>query len=214
MLNPNVVPSPGLNLVAAELWLDFTNTVDWHASDAPQELLGRYEDLIVWSRRAGLLDAAASGQLLREATRRPVAAAAVLKRAIAVRESLYRIAIAVLRERPPAADDLGRFNRELKAALAHLQVVNGPGGCTWSWESGAGELGAMLWPVLCSAADLLTSERRRRIGQCADDRGCGWLFLDTTRNRSRRWCEMADCGNRAKARRHYRRRRGPAARDK
>ena len=69
----------------------------------------------------------------------------------------------------------------------------------------------MLWPIVESAAELLTSERRSRIGQCADDRGCGWLFLDATKNRSRRWCAMGDCGNRAKARRHYLRTRGRRA---
>ena len=61
----------------------------------------------------------------------------------------------------------------------------------------------MLWPVVQSAVDLMTSPELDRVGQCADDRGCGWLFVDTTKNRSRRWCDMRDCGNRAKARRHY-----------
>ncbi|MCB0153982.1 MAG: CGNR zinc finger domain-containing protein, partial [Anaerolineae bacterium] len=56
-----------------------------------------------------------------------------------------------------------------------------------------------------SAAELLTSDRLNRVGQCAGE-SCGWLFLDTTRNHSRRWCEMEHCGNRAKAKRHYRRR--------
>jgi predicted RNA-binding Zn ribbon-like protein len=69
----------------------------------------------------------------------------------------------------------------------------------------------MLWPILRSAAEVLTSEKRTRLGQCADDRGCGWLFLDTSKNRSRRWCDMEDCGNRAKARRHYLRERGRSA---
>jgi len=65
----------------------------------------------------------------------------------------------------------------------------------------------MLWPILRSGADLLASEDRERVGQCADDRGCGWLFFDASRNRSRRWCNMEDCGNRAKAKRHYARER-------
>jgi predicted RNA-binding Zn ribbon-like protein len=61
----------------------------------------------------------------------------------------------------------------------------------------------MLWPVVRDAADLLTSKELNRVGRCADER-CGWLFVDTSRNRSRRWCSMESCGNRAKARRHYR----------
>ncbi|MCX6026505.1 MAG: CGNR zinc finger domain-containing protein [Chloroflexi bacterium] len=63
--------------------------------------------------------------------------------------------------------------------------------------------GFVLWPVMRSAAELLTSDLASRVGQCQDDRGCGWLFIDTSRNHTRRWCAMGDCGNRAKARRHY-----------
>jgi predicted RNA-binding Zn ribbon-like protein len=62
-----------------------------------------------------------------------------------------------------------------------------------------------MWPVVHSAAELLTSPHLDRVRQCADDRGCGFLFFDTSRNGSRRWCSMESCGNRAKARRHYQR---------
>ena len=65
----------------------------------------------------------------------------------------------------------------------------------------------VLWPVVWSAANLLTSRILERVGQCADDRGCGWLFMDLSRNRSRRWCDMKDCGNRDKVRRYYARKR-------
>ena len=61
----------------------------------------------------------------------------------------------------------------------------------------------VVWPVARSAADLLTSDLLSRVRRCEDDRGCGYLFIDTSRNRSRRWCSMESCGNRAKARRHY-----------
>ena len=208
-------PSPiGLKLVAGELCLDFANTADWHASDMPIELLRTYQDLVTWSRRVGLLDAAGAERLLREAKRRPADAAAVLQRAIAIREVIYGIVLALLQRRPPAVSVLDGFNRELRSALQHLHVVPGLQGLIWDWEFGARDLEAMLWPILRSAADLLTSERQARIGQCADDGGCGWLFLDTTKNRSRRWCEMGDCGNRAKARRHYQRSRGQGPRSK
>ncbi len=201
-LNPSSI---GMKLVAGELCLDFANTADWHASGSPVELLRTYRDLVTWSRQVGLLNAAAGGRLLHEAGRRPADADAVLKRAIAIREAIYGIVLALLEQRPPAASVLKIFNRELKTAFRHLQVVPRPQGLTWNWIAGSRNLEAMLWPILRSAAELLTSERRARIGQCADDRGCGWLFLDNTKNRSRRWCEMGDCGNRAKAHRHYQR---------
>ena len=63
----------------------------------------------------------------------------------------------------------------------------------------------ILWPVARSAGELLISDKLDRVRQCADDRGCGYLFVDTSRNRSRRWCSMESCGNRAKAHRHYQR---------
>ena len=208
------LPDTDLHLVAGELCLDFANTAAWHAGDRPQELLGTYADLVAWGRRVGLLNASQAAKLLRQAVTRPLAAAAALRRAVAVREVIYRMALAVLQGKAPRAADLADFNRELMSALRHLRVVARPRGCTWDWASRAGELDEMLWPVLRSAADLLTSERRQRIGQCADDRGCGWLFLDLTKNHSRRWCDMADCGNRAKARRHYMRTRIRAAQEK
>jgi len=214
VMKPRNLSSIGLKLVAGELCLDFANTADWHASGMPIELLRTYQDLVTWSRRVGLLDAAGAERVLREAKRRPTAAAAVLQRAIAIREVIYGIVLALLQRRPPAVSVLDGFNRELRSALQHLRVVPGLQGLIWDWEFGPRDLEVTLWPILRSAADLLTSERQKRIGQCADDRGCGWLFLDTTKNRSRRWCEMGDCGNRAKARRHYQRSRGQGARGK
>ncbi|MBZ5500348.1 MAG: ABATE domain-containing protein [Acidobacteriia bacterium] len=210
-LNPSPIDT---KLVAGELCLDFANTAEWHASATPIELLKTYGDLVTWSRRVGLVDAPAAGRLLREARRRPDDAAAVLKRAITVREAIYGLVLAFLQLRPPAASVLEGFNRELRTAFQHVQVVPGPQGLTWNWDFGNRDLEAMLWPIIRSAAELLTSERQARIGQCADDRGCGWLFLDTTKNRSRRWCAMEDCGNRAKARRHYQRSRAPGARSR
>ena len=73
----------------------------------------------------------------------------------------------------------------------------------WDWTP-ENALDRVLWPVVRDAAELLSGEDLDRVGRCADA-NCGWLFLDTSRNHSRRWCSMKDCGNRAKARRHYQR---------
>jgi predicted RNA-binding Zn ribbon-like protein len=108
-----------------------------------------------------------------------------------------------LGSQPPAAD-LAAFNAELARSLARSRIVLTAEGFAWDWTDGGDALDQMLWPVVRDASDLLTSEELDRVGQCADDR-CGWLFLDSSRNRSRRWCSMEDCGNRAKARRHYQR---------
>ena len=94
--------------------------------------------------------------------------------------------------------------------MARSQLVAVEGGYTWVWDEGGRALDSMLWPVARSAADLLTSGELQAVRQCAG-RACGWLFLDTSRNRTRRWCDMSVCGNRAKARRHHERLRSGAA---
>ena len=77
---------------------------------------------------------------------------------------------------------------------------------TYQWQMPAGkiDLDGILWRILWEAADLLTSDRLAQVKLCAGE-DCGWLFLDASRNQSRRWCSMSDCGNRAKAKRYYRR---------
>ena len=204
-MKPIAASAVDLKLVAGELCLDFVNTIEWHASDHPIELLRDYGDIVAWGRRVGILESSAGNQLLRKARKDPVQAAVVLERAIEVRETIYRVVLALMQRQAPAHADLEGFNRELRLALRHVRVAPGPRNLTWTWDPADRQLDSVLWPILRSAAELLTSERQQRIGQCADDRGCGWLFLDSTKNHSRRWCEMNDCGNRAKARRHYQR---------
>jgi len=93
-------------------------------------------------------------------------------------------------------------------------VVRGRSCCTLGWEERPGALDAVLWPVAASAAELLVSgDDLSRVRVCGlyEDGECGWLFVDQTRSHTRRWCSMKDCGNRAKARRHYHRVRGEAS---
>jgi len=201
-----------LKLLGGRLSLDFVNTADWHASDHPVEFLTSYSDLVAWSQHVGILTDHQAQRLLKKAARRPGDASTVLERAIALREAIYRIFSAISRGRPPQAADLATFNVELSEALAQSRIVSTAEGFTWDWADAEEALDWMLWPVAHDAAGLLTSEELDRVGQCADDR-CGWLFLDTSRNRSRRWCSMEDCGNRAKARRHYKRKRAVRRRE-
>ena len=193
-----------LDLLGGRVSLDFANTVDWHASDDPIEYLHTYGDLVAWSLHAGVLAGPEAESLLAEAARRPGEAAAALLRAVQLREVIYRIFSALARDRALQQSDLAAFNAELSAALAHSAITLADEGFAWIWEGDEGALDRLLWPVVRDAVDLMTSAELSRVGQCADDQ-CGWLFLDLSRNRSRRWCSMKDCGNRAKARRHYRR---------
>lgn len=197
-------PAASLQLLGGRPSLDFVNTVDWRISDHPREFITGYPDLVAWSRHASLLTGNQAQRLLKEAARRPEDARAALQRAITLREAIYRIFAALSRGRPPEGADLDRFNAELSDLQARSRIAPQAEGFVWCWAGAEDALDRMLWPVVHDVASLLTSEELHRLGQCAGD-GCGWLFLDMSRNHSRRWCAMEDCGNRAKARRHYRR---------
>jgi len=186
--------------------LDFTNTL----SDRPQQAIERlptYADLASWGRQAGVLDAAQAKALAADAGERPAAAVRVLARAVALREALYRLFSALAAGRAPEDGAVARLNAELPAALARRRLApRDDVGFVWRWdEAAAADLAFPLAPVVVSAVELLTSQDDLpRLRECDADT-CGWLFLDRSRNRSRRWCDMAVCGNRAKARRHYER---------
>ena len=110
------------------------------------------------------------------------------------------------RKAPPAARDVRLLNAFLVAALRHRRLEYRRGTTFfWSWTDGErNPFDSLSWPIVLAAAELLASDSRTQIHECADE-GCGWLFLDTSRNRRRRWCTMESCGNRAKARRFYQR---------
>lgn len=191
---------------AGLLPLDFANTAEWHSSPQPTEKLNTYEDLVAWSWAAGIMTRAEAKGLLAEAEGNPQAAAAALAQAIRLREVIYRVFHSVAASQEPDPEDLVSLNATLADALSRVKIEASPQGFSWGWSDGEPRLVRMLWPILQAAADLITSERLDRIGECADDRGCGYLFHDTSRKGNRRWCSMESCGNRAKARRHYARR--------
>ena len=124
-------------------------------------------------------------------------------RAVELREAIYRIFATIAEDARPDVNDLELLNAALGPALSNARIVEGPDGFTWDWAGDAAMLDRMLWPVARSAAELLSSAQLDRARQCADEK-CGWLFLDMSRNRSRRWCSMEYCGNRNKARTYYR----------
>jgi predicted RNA-binding Zn ribbon-like protein len=195
--------SPYFDFIGGALCLDFANTADWHASPQPRERLKHIADLLIWGRMAGLLAEAEVQAMLQSSEYQLQKAHIALKRAIELREAIYHIFVRHIRGENPSQAEIKSFNAMLQRALCHLHLLPEGAGFVRCWEIGGEELERVLWPVAWSAAELLTSDLLGRVGQCADDRGCGYLFLDTSRNRTRRWCSMEGCGNRAKALRHY-----------
>ena len=148
--------------------------------------------------------------LLGEAGRRPADATRVLEPALMLREALYDLFAAVARGVPPPPVAVDTLNVALADAAAQARFVPTVDSLTWAWLDRKDSLDTMLWPVARSAVDLLTAAERRRLRECPGSPGkaCGWLFVDTSKNRSRRWCVTGLCGNRARAHRHYHRRQG------
>ena len=179
-----------------------------HGGPDPNEHLQTYDDLVAWGRQLEVITPRTAKLLTTEAQRDPAGAAATLARAKHLREALYHVFSAIAASSPPPSPDLARLNDELKQALARQRLLLEGTKVSWTFESAPTDLDAMLWPVARSAGELLTGDEGiARLRECASET-CGWLFVDTSKNRSRRWCDMADCGNRAKARRHYHRQHG------
>jgi len=194
------------SLVAGATCLDFLNTVGGLRGGQTKEYVRTYTDLVRWSWQAGLLQTDLVDRLLHDSAACSDEADAVLARAVVLREALYRLFTRLLDGVPPAPADLAIFNTELAPALAHLTLAHSPHeGFVWRWSDTEHALDGVLWPIARSAAELLLSPSVHALRQCAGET-CGWLFLDTTKNHSRRWCEMRACGNRAKVRRHRARR--------
>ena len=202
------------NLIAGVLCLDFVNTVDPRHESGRREYLGDYAALVAWGVHAGAIETS-QGERLREAAMvQPAEAGRVLSRAIGLREALYRLFSQAGSRRRPAGDDLGVLQAEVTGALAHFRVAWSPAGFGWEWDQASSGLDRVLWPVAWSAAELLVRGPLERIRECPGQDTCGWLFLDLSKNASRRWCDMRVCGNRAKARRHYERALAPANRSR
>jgi predicted RNA-binding Zn ribbon-like protein len=201
-------------IIAGDISLDFINTLDNRPDPARrQELLNSYQDLADWAVQAGAISACQRSALLRMAEDRTREARAVLRNAVHLRECLCRLVMDLLDEHRPKEADLRTFSRYLGEALSCLQLRSIPEGYRLEWSDEQLRLQSILWSVASSASGLLTSGDAQLIRRC-DSETCRWLFLDRSKNHTRRWCDMKVCGNRAKARNFYRHRKSYDSRQK
>jgi predicted RNA-binding Zn ribbon-like protein len=188
-------------LTGGDLCLDYANT--WGDRGRPDtDRLQDYAQLLAFARQARLMDPAEAAGLERRAQADARAAAAATRAARALREALYGIFSARAQGRTIPDRDLACLNEALREALPNLRLDRQGTSLAWRWDRGE-TLTRPLWPIARAAAALLTAEAPAPVRECGGT-DCTWLFLDLSRGRSRRWCSMASCGNRAKARRHYR----------
>ncbi|MEE8336058.1 MAG: CGNR zinc finger domain-containing protein [Candidatus Neomarinimicrobiota bacterium] len=196
-----------LNLESGWLCLEYANTLDWHASDNPVESIHNYEDLVQWFLKVGIISDKEKENILKKSVISTINSSVIYTQAINLRENIYGIFSAIAGGTEPFADDLDKLNILLPDIMNHLQIKYTSNSYSWAWSNLEESPDQILWPLARSAASLLTSPDRKRVGECADDRGCGWLFLDTSKNKSRRWCDMRNCGNRNKVRKYYQKKR-------
>jgi predicted RNA-binding Zn ribbon-like protein len=185
--------------------LDFANTVAWRLRPRPEEGLPDYPALLRWARLAGLIDAADAAVLAARALAEPEVATAALDRARALREAIDRAFAAVAVGEAPSSADLERVSAVAAEGAGRARLRAEGGGFAWGWRGeDATALDRPAWEVSWKAVRLLLSRERALVRRCGGE-GCGWLFVDRSRNGRRRWCDMATCGNRARVKAHYRR---------
>jgi predicted RNA-binding Zn ribbon-like protein len=190
--------------------LDFVNTLDDRfLASGTIEMLHGYEDLLAFAQQSGLLDATSSKALKANAS--SAAARRVLGSALSVREALASAFYGFLDGHgKDECDALEVIQHYYSVALEHQRLAPQSGasklrrmaGATWVWRSPEPRLELPVWLITLSAVGLLTSAAFEHVHACASER-CRWLFLDTSKNHSRRWCDMTICGNRMKARRFH-----------
>jgi predicted RNA-binding Zn ribbon-like protein len=192
-----------LRVIGGNLALDFANTAEGTPDgEIERENFLSYEDLVFWGYHVGILSGGDGERLLRKGRESPVEAHAVFARALGFRGHLYGLFRAVAEGKQPPAESVEALRRYECETLSHADLVPSGGGFAWEWAVGD-ELAGVLWPIAHAATGLLTSGPLGRIKGCA---GCNWLFVDESKNKSRRWCSMEDCGTHAKMRRYVARR--------
>lgn len=201
---------PKFELTAGPVCLDFINTLDDRFSNEPKELLKSYLDVARFAEDTLILDTNHVDRLFALSQASPDAAQRALGAAIQLREAMSAVFWATLNKKavPPAA--LFTLNQYVQDAAQHATLVPGNGRFAWKFEAARNNFEAPLWPIARSAADLLASEEVSLVRACAS-KTCLWLFLDTSKNHRRRWCDMTKCGNRAKFQRFYRRQKRSAS---
>jgi predicted RNA-binding Zn ribbon-like protein len=203
------MPEP-FQLLADHPALDFVNTLDNRFSAVPKELLNNYGDLLQFAEKSGVLGAKNSAALALHCN--DSAARKVLRSALRVREALASAFYASIdTDRKIAPEALQTLEVQFLLAVKNRRLVQRPSrskrklSISWEWSAGEPAPDLPVWLIARSGVDLLTSDEMRHVRACASD-GCRWLFLDISKNHSRRWCSMAVCGNRMKANRFHARR--------
>ena len=192
----------GLKLIADSVCVDFLNTVERGVRYRHRDWIDSYAALVRWSEKAGAVGSDEVRALLKQSATHSRRASRVLSKAVRLRNVLRELFAAISAGTAPssrAIDDLNEFLVEANTARMVEWTSRGP---IWKWRSDSVELERPLWSITMSAAELMTSPTVNHVRNCANPQ-CSWMFVDSSKNKTRRWCEMKVCGNQSKAREHY-----------
>jgi predicted RNA-binding Zn ribbon-like protein len=190
-----------LPLVGSEIAFDLTNTSSGRGGPKHLEHLTCADDVIRWAQHSRVINPSEAAWLANEIGKDPGLARRLLKRTLELRELVYTIGAELAAGRPPPSIQIEQLTHIHTTCLACAKLVAHGQGFVWSWIAADGPVERILGPISLSILTLLTQTNLSRVKQCQGEH-CGWIFFDTTKNKSRRWCEMEVCGNRAKQRRH------------
>jgi predicted RNA-binding Zn ribbon-like protein len=196
---PSGLEDRTFELIAGNASLDLVNTLDWRFRESgTEELIGSYGELIGFCEQSGVLTAKQARGLRREVS--PGAREKVLRAVRELREAAAEFLYAELEGRRPAATVIVTLERFFKEAHQQQRLRRGATGLRWEWPEGEIAAELPVWTLALLAEELMTSEPLHALRECGNAE-CRWLFLDTSKNHTRRWCDMKICGNRMKARR-------------
>jgi predicted RNA-binding Zn ribbon-like protein len=189
-----------LTLIGGELALDFANTSSGRGFPAHEDHLLRPENVAQWAAHARVLGPEDGLWLAETATFDKALGERLLAEALALREDVYQLGAALAAGRTAPPERVENLTRAHARAIARGRLAPIGGNFGWVWSPRETPVEAVLGPISLSALTLLQQADLTRVKQCQGEK-CGWLFFDATKNKSRRWCEMEVCGNRAKQKR-------------
>jgi predicted RNA-binding Zn ribbon-like protein len=191
-----------LEIVGGALCLDFANTVNSRPTPEHDYLM-HYSDLVGWANKLKIISPAQTKQIQKRAGQNTKEAQAVLEEARKIRELVYRLLSPTARGSKPLEKDMEAFVSVYGEAVSRAHLIKDGNHFRTIWNVDE-SFDALLWPIIHSAGELLLSKELGQVKECPS---CGWLFLDTSKNQSRRWCSMNTCGARDKMRRYHKRQR-------
>lgn len=188
-----------LEILGGAYCLDFANTIN-SRRDPEHDYLRSYAELVTWALKIEILTAAQADRLLSLAERDTGAAQEALRKALSIRELLYQLFSKIARQSDPNPEETRGVGDLYAEAIAHSKFTRNGDHFFIDWKEDE-EFDSLLWPILYSAGQILLASELTRVKECPN---CGWLFLDHSKNQSRRWCSMDTCGARDKVRRYHR----------